>query len=106
MVQHLDPFERIILTENLEADRTRGHERRDAVLAEQLRIVAHHLARRIRLTGQFQRASAADAPFAVGPPDLFAGGLEYFFHRRHRTGRQEGHAPGEIAHLPLAGRAV
>lgn len=106
MVQHLDPFERIILTKNLEADRTRGHERRDAVLAEQLRIVAHHLARRIRLTGQFQRASAADAPFAVGPPDLFAGGLEYFFHRRHRTGRQEGHAPGEIAHLPLAGRAV
>jgi hypothetical protein len=42
------------------------------VLAEQVGIVFHHLARRIGLAGQFERPAAADAAFAVGPPDLLA----------------------------------
>ena len=106
MVQDLDTRQVVILAEDLEADRARRDERCDAVLAEQVCIVFHHLARRIGLAGQFERPAAADAAFAVGPPDLLARGLEDRRHRRHRARRQQGHAARKIAHLARTFGAV
>ena len=106
MVQHLDAVERIILAEDLQTNRARGDQRRNAVLAEELRIVLHHLARRVGLARQLERTATADASLAVGPPHLLARSAEELLHGRERTGREQRHAAGEVAHLALALRAV
>ena len=106
MVEDLHTLQIVILAENLQTDRARGNQRRDAVLAEKLRIVAHHPAGRIGFAGELERPAAADAALPVGPPDLLTRRLEETLHGLQRTGREQGHATGKVAHLAFARGAV
>ena len=106
MVEHLNARQVVILAEDFQTDRARSHERRNAVFAEEIGVVFHHLARGIGLPGELERTPAADPALAVGPPDLLARRLEDCRHGRQRPGREQRHAAREVAHLALTRRAV
>ena len=106
MMQHFDALQVVILPENLQADRARGHQRRDAVLDEECLVALHQPTGRLNLARQLERPSAAGTAVAIGPPHLLAGRLEDPFHGFQRGGRQQGHAAGKVTDPSLSRRTV
>ena len=102
MMQHLDALQTVLLTEDAQTDRTRGHQRGYAVTAEELLVVVDHLLCRVHLTRELERTPAAYAAILVGPPHILTRRLEYTLHRRKGLGRKQGHASREVAYTSLA----